>query len=179
MTRALPNIRFLLQDGDRRTIGKVSAVLRAVLTNPQLTSSLVQCLFDTEPPVRMRAADALEKLSRERVAELQSYANQFVDLLERSTQPEVLWHFALLLPRLQLDAAGRRRTSEALQRFLHSESSILKTCALQGLADLALQEPTLIPVIVDLLESSESSGTPAMKARSRILLKTISTKRVV
>ena len=53
---------------------------------------------------------------------------------------------------------------------MDAKSSIVRTFALQGLTDLTAQEPSLTPIVLDLLMSAERNGTPAMKARSRKLL---------
>jgi hypothetical protein len=118
----------------------------------------------------MRAADALEKVSRERIDELQPYTAALLGLFEETEQQELRWHLAVLLPRLRLDANERRRTGQALQRCMDAKSSIVRTFALQGLTDLTAQEPSLMPLALDLLMSAERYGTPAMKARSRKLL---------
>ncbi len=50
-----------LKGGDRRSIGNVSAVVAAVGKKPGLFKDRVGGLFDPNPIVRMRAADAMEK----------------------------------------------------------------------------------------------------------------------
>jgi hypothetical protein len=55
--------------------------------------------------------------------------------------------------------------------FLDDPSSIVKTAALHGMADLSRQDPERLPEVLDLLRIAGRSGTPAMRARSRILLK--------
>ena len=54
--------------------------------------------------------------------------------------------------------------------YLEDRSSIVKTSALQGLADLARHDASLLPKVMELLRESTRSGTAAMKARSRKLL---------
>ena len=163
-------IRSLLREGDRRTVGHVAEVVETVLREPRLVSVLVDCVFDADEGTRMRAADALEKISRQRVTELQPYASALLGLFEENDQQELRWHLAVLLPRLRLDANQRRRTGRALQECLSARSSIVRTFALQGLSDLTAQEPSLTPVVLDALRSAEREGTAAMKARSRKLL---------
>ena len=141
-----------------------------VLRDPELVPDLVHCLFETHAAARMRAADALEKLSRRRVQELQPYTSVLLGLLEEDEQQELRWHLAVILPRLHLDGIQRHRAVRALQHCLTAKSSIVRTCALQGLSNLAIQEPALKPMVLDALRSAERSGTPAMKARSRKLL---------
>jgi len=53
---------------------------------------------------------------------------------------------------------------------LEDRSSIVKTFALQGLADLAQNDSVIRPGVIETLREATRSGTPAMKARSRKLL---------
>ena len=69
--RTSNEIRSLLGQGDRRTVGHVAELVDVVLRKPKLVSALVECIFDADEGIRMRAADALEKISRKRVEELQ------------------------------------------------------------------------------------------------------------
>ena len=90
------------------------------------------------------------------------------------------WNLALVIPRLKLTLPECRRIAEVLQTYLDDPSSIVKTAALHGMADLTRQDPQLLPAVLDLLRVAGRSGTPAMRARSRILLKeleSIRTKR--
>jgi hypothetical protein len=57
-----------------------------------------------------------------------------------------------------------------MKSYLKDRSSIVKTYALQGLADLGQHDARLQPEVIELLRESVRSGTPAMKARSRKLL---------
>ncbi len=161
----------LLRHGDRRTVGHVATVVETVLQKPKLVAALVHCMFEPDEGTRMRAADALEKVSRHRVEELQPYTSALLGLFEENDQQELRWHLAVILPRLHLERSERLRTSRKLQECLTARSSILRTFALQGLSDLAAKEPTLVPMALDALSSAERNGTPAMKARSRKLLK--------
>jgi hypothetical protein len=45
------------------------------------------------------------------------------------------------------------------------------------MADLTRQDPDSLPDVLDLLRLAARSGTPAMRARSRILLKAIESDR--
>jgi hypothetical protein len=58
-----------------------------------------------------------------------------------------------------------------LNGYLEDRSSIVRTFALQGLADLVREEPSLRPRVVEILREAARNGTPAMKARSRKLLR--------
>jgi hypothetical protein len=57
-----------------------------------------------------------------------------------------------------------------MNRYLEASSSIVKTSALQGLADLAHDDRAIRDIAIKVLRKAMQNGTPAMKARSRKLL---------
>ncbi len=160
----------MLAGGDRRSIGRANEVVDLVRRRPKQVGVLSNCLWDPDACVRMRAADALEKLSRERPELLQPYRKQLLRLLEETDQREVRWHLVMILPRLRLTTPERRRATDLLVFYLEDSSSIVKTCAMEGLAHLAVQDKGLRPMVLNLLRACVVRGTPAMQARGRILL---------
>jgi hypothetical protein len=86
-------------------------------------------------------------------------------------QKKLRWNLALMVGRLPLTVAEARRAAALLRSYLEDTSSIVKTAAMQGLADLARHDPSLLPEVLDTLRVLSRSGTPAMRARGRILLK--------
>jgi hypothetical protein len=164
-------LKNLLSGGDRRSIGKSDQVAKLILAEPKRFTELIQCLWDEDPLVRMRAADAAEKITVARPELLRPHKQEFLGLLAETEQIELRWHLALMVPRLELSARERERVASALQRYLEDRSSIVKTCAMQGLADLPRQDPNLQDTVKRILEESLRTGTAAMKARARKLLK--------
>ena len=161
----------MLGGGDRRSIGRANEVKTLVLEEPERFAELIACLWSGDPIVRMRAADAAEKVSAERPELLKPHKRELLGLLAEAEQIELKWHLAAMAPRMALDARERARTAEALQRYLEDRSAIVKTFALQGLADLAAQDPQLRETAREALEESLRTGTAAMKARARKLLR--------
>ena len=119
----------------------------------------------------MRAADAAEKVTVTRPELLQPHKQELLGLLAEAEQIELRWHLALMLPRLKLNASERQRVAATLRHYLDDRSSIVKTFALQGLAGLAGQDTGLRETVKQTLEDSLRTGTAAMKARARKLLK--------
>jgi hypothetical protein len=132
---------------------------------------LMRCMWSDDPVVRMRAADAAEKITVERPELLNPHKQELLGLLAEAEQIELRWHLALMVPRLELGARERERAAAALQRYLEDRSSIVKTFAMQGLADLAAQDSSLREMARRIIEESLQTGTAAMKARARKLLK--------
>jgi len=90
--------------------------------------------------------------------------------MAEARQQELRWHLAAMVPRLRLDVKERKVVCSLLRSYLEDDSSIVKTSALQALAVLASNQPSIQPEVIKLLRQSARNGTPAMKARSRKLL---------
>src|SRR5580658_7705264 len=101
----------MLAGGDRRSIGRADEVADLVGREPKVLPHLVECLWDTDALLRMRAADAMEKLSREQAVLLQRFKAPLLGLLAETTQQEVRWHLAAIVPRLRLTRSECRRAA--------------------------------------------------------------------
>ena len=159
-----------LQGGDRRSIGNANHVAALILRQPEGLAELMQCLWNADPIIRMRAADAAEKVSAKQPALLAPFKAELLALADQAAQPELRWHLAQMIPRLRLTQQERSRAVSALESFLGDRSSIVRTFAIQALAELARGNPESEADVIDLLERTCRTGTPAMKARSRKLL---------
>ena len=163
-------LNALLAGGDRRSIGRADALAVMVLKQPALFSELIAGLWDTDPLVRMRAADAAEKVSLKQPDLLRPFKAELLGLLAETNEQEIRWHLAQMVPRLALTRQECARAASLLRGYLNDRSSIVKTFAMQALADLVSIDATLLPETVDLLHQLTRSGTSAMRARGRKLL---------
>jgi len=168
-------ISVLLSGGDRRSIGCSNDVVMLVLSQPRRFGELIRCLWDEDAIVRMRASDAAEKVSAFKAELLKPYKAELLGLLAEAEQIELRWHLAQIVPRLALTAAERKRAAETLQLYLEDRSSIVRTFALQALADISRTDTTLRGQVRELLEEALGAGSAAMKARARKLLKGLKT----
>jgi hypothetical protein len=164
------DILFLLHRGDRRTIGRADEVAAIVSNDPGLFPELIAGLWSEDSLVRMRAADAAEKVTRKNSELLQPYRKELLGLMADAAEQELRWHLAAMVPRLRLSPKERKLAVSLLNGYLGDRSSIVKTFALQGLADFAQGDASLRPKVIEVLREATRSGTPAMKARSRKLL---------
>jgi len=170
------SIRSMLTVGQRPlSSGRVGEVVALIQAHPKKAAQLFECLWDEDLGVVLRAVDALEKVSRERspvlYAVMNSWKAPLLGLLDEAETNKLRWHLALIVPRLTLTATECHRAAETLQTYLEDSSSVVKTCALQGLAELTRQDSSLQPLVLDLLRILTRNGTPAMRARGRMLLK--------
>jgi len=160
-----------LGGGDRRSIGASNQVAKQILRSHRRLTELIACLWSDDPLVSMRAADAAEKVSASRPDLLERFKAELLGLAQEAAQPEIRWHMALMLPRLHLSRAQTELARVTLRGYLDDQSSIVKTCALQGLSELSRGDASGQAETIELLEMACRTGTPAMKARSRKLLK--------
>jgi hypothetical protein len=166
----MTSLRSKLVGPDCRSLRGVATVVRLIGRDPSRVSELVAALSDRDPGVRMRAADALEKVSAERPALIRVFTSQLLRLAATAHQQEIRWHLAQMMPRLSVSGRERGRVVRSLRRYLADPSSIVRTCALEALAELAVANPRLWPDVKARLEDAVRTGTPAMRARARRLL---------
>jgi hypothetical protein len=162
-----------LEGGDRRSIGRVDEVIEQVLDDPSLFDALFCGMLDDDPVVRMRSADAVEKISAQRPQLLQAHKSKLIQQAAQSQQQEVRWHVAQMLPRLDMNGEEREAAVGILLHYLDDDSKIVKTFSMQALGDLALMDATLRPRVVPLLKKLTETGSPAMKSRGRKLLQVL------
>ena len=151
-------------------IGRSDQVAAMVAEAPELFSEQIAGLWSEDPLVRMRAADAAEKVTRKKGELLQPYKGELLGLMAETEQQELRWHLAAMVPRMALNPKQRDLATALLVGYLEDRSSIVKTFALQGLADLAQDDPSIRPGVIEILRQATRTGTAAMKARGRKLL---------
>lgn len=160
-----------LEGADRRSIGRANEVVAEIIANPKLFGAVFAGLQADDAALRARAADALEKITARHPEYLRPYRKALIGPLADCEQKEVRWHMAQMLARIRWSASERKRVLAILMAYFNDGSSIVKTFAMQGLADLARQSPELMPSVRVHLQELTAIGTPAMKARGRRLLK--------
>jgi hypothetical protein len=161
---------------DRRSIGKSNEVATEVLADPSLFGVVFDGMLDADPVLRMRCADAIEKISAEHPEYLRPYKKRLLEQVAKIDQQEVSWHVAQLFSRLKWSPKERRVIVDILKHYLADDSKIVKTFAMQALADIAAQDAGLRPAIIKQLKSLARTGSPAMKARGKKLLAKLKTK---
>ena len=165
-----------LAGGDRRSIGRADEVAADVLSDPTLFEVLIRGMWVNDPVIRMRAADAVEKVTRQHPSWLQPYKETLLDQVAAVDQQEVRWHLAQLIPRLALNETERRRAVALLTRWLDDQSKIVQVNAMQALVDLALADQRLRQQAIDLVRQKVETGSAAVRSRGRKLLLQLSSE---
>lgn len=160
-----------LTGGNRGSIGRSNEVVADVLAHPALFPELFAGFSIDDPLIRMRAADAVEKVTAQRPELLQPFKRRLLAIAGSSDQQEIRWHAALMLPRLALLRKERAVALDILFDYLRDKSSIVKTFAMQAIWDLTAADPKLKAQIIPLIEELTLVGTAAMRARGRKLLR--------
>ena len=153
---------MLLAGRHRLHSGRAREVAALILVQHKKLPQLIECLWDDAAGVANRAAP---------------WKDALLGLLAEARENKLRWNLALSVPRIKLSAVEAQRAAAALRTYLEDRSSIVKTAAMQGLADLTRHDPSLLPEVLDMLRILSRSGTPAMRARGRILLKKLEAPR--
>ena len=166
-----------LTGGDRRSIGRANEVVRQVLRQPALFRDVFAGMLSWDPVVRMRAADAVEKITATRPDLLEPYKDRLLRQVAGIDQPEVRWHVAQMIPRLHLTPQERAIAIKILFTYLSFKSKIVRTFALSALASMAQNDPRLRRRVMSVLRDVAKTGSPALKARGRKLLEQLRVQR--
>ena len=131
--------------------------------------ALVRELFGEEVAVRKRAADVARRITEENTVPLERYADEIAGLLESLPieESQTRWHLALVVARTAHTRAQRLRAARIMSLLAEDESNAVRCSAVEGLATLALGEPTLREEAEAMVEQFQWKGTPAMQARAR------------
>lgn len=159
-----------LSGGDRRSVGRAAEAVTLVSQQPALLAPLFKGMRSDDPVLAMRCADVAEKVTSQHADWLTPYRALLLGPLMEIEQQEVRWHVAPMLSRLTLDGAEADRVMHWLEAATQDRSSIVRTMAMQAMADLAIAHPRLAALVRRHIEELTLTGSPAMRARGHRLL---------
>ncbi len=165
-----------LKGRDRRSIGRANEVVGDVLNNPALFGTVFNGMLNDDPIIRMRAADAVEKITEKRPDYLKPHKTVLIQQVATIEQQEVRWHVAQMILRLELSEEEWSSVTEILFGYLDDKSKIVQTSAMQALADMAKRDESLLPRIVEVVEKLTKTGSAAVRNRGRKLLEKLKLK---
>jgi hypothetical protein len=160
-----------LSGGKRGSVGDRDEVAEEVREWPFLFDELFAAILHPDPIVAGRAAGAAEQVSKHQPELLQPHKTRVLNEAAASPAWEVKAAVCRMIPRLEMRPAEYARAITVLEDYLEERSSIVGTFAMQGLVDLALRDASLLKRIRPVIEALTISGTAAMRARGRKLLK--------
>jgi hypothetical protein len=167
-----------LSGGDPRSLGRADDVVRRVLARPARVSELFECVLGADEIVRMRAADALEKVCREKPALLQTFKRRLFTEVAAIDQPSVQWHLAQMLARIELTAAERARAIRLLESNLaRYDDWIVVNLTLEALAKFARDDASFRDRFVRIVARHVGSRHKSVASRARRLLDELAAAR--
>lgn len=138
------DVRRTLTGEGSRSLGEPDGVVRHLLLVPGDLPRLMSCFDDPDPVVPMRAADALEKLCRQRPMWLVPHVDWLLDHVSHSNSPAVRWHVAQILREVPLAPGQRRQAVDRLAAYLaESRDLLVLTHSLETLTVLIREDPSL------------------------------------
>lgn len=164
------NFAHLLLGKDRRTIGKADNVAH-LITDQSSYDELFALLFHHERTLVMRAADAVEKVTRKHKEFLVPHKDQILSLMKSAIHMELKWHIAQLAPRLPLDADELHEVWSILSYWAQNpnESKIVRVNSLQGLFDMSSNNSAFEMSLIKILDIVEHEPIPSLRARIKKL----------
>jgi hypothetical protein len=111
----------LTAGGHANSLGRVNEVIEIVLHEKSRIGELYDCLFNKDAWVRMRAADALEKICRQQPDWLLPYIDKFQKEVSASTQASVRWHLAQIYAQVALTDVQKQAAQDWLVGLLSTK----------------------------------------------------------
>ncbi len=163
--------------GNPRSLGETNAVVRELLSkalaDPAPIAELVRCFKSPDPLVQSRAANALRKIAAARPGSLDAHSRQILNAARTSSALHARWNLTLLLGMVTLNGPVRAAAVDLLLDGLQSGSALERTFAMQALANLATDNAPLRARLIPILEQLTATGTAAMRARGKKLLRAL------
>ncbi|WP_457668660.1 hypothetical protein [Thiolapillus sp.] len=159
-----------LRGRDRRSTGNADEVAREIINKAELFEVVFNGIYDDDPVVRMRAADAVEKASKKRPELLAGYSLKIISILKSVDQQEVCWHMAQVSPRLDLSKIEEKQIIELLKRLLSHKSKIVRVSVMDAMASLAERDKVILDEVREIVRTQMKSGAPSILSRGRKLL---------
>jgi hypothetical protein len=158
----------ILAGRDRRSIGRADEVVALVAAESERFGELWACLQHRDGLVRMRAGDALEKLSRADAAPFQVHKKELLGGASDDGSSELRWQLIPITARLALSEHEAERLCVYLEdRLRHDKSRIVRVTALQAGFDLARHLRQLADGFRQMQDYARDCDLPALRARAR------------
>ncbi len=169
MEQPQPSFAERLIGGDRRSLGTADTIASEVLRHNERFGELFEAMLHPDPIVRVRASDAVEKLTRSRPDLIVPFRKRLIDEVGQIDQTELRRHVGQMLARVKLDPKERSRAIALLERYLTDESSAVTGPAMSALGDFAMEDAHLRRRIAPKIEKL-MLGSPALQARGKKIL---------
>ena len=160
----------LLNSGDLRGLDGVEMVVKMIDSQAEF-DILFTCLRSKNRLIVMRAADAIEKITRKRPQYLEKHKVDILQFCSIVQNKELKWHLAQLVTRIMMDNAEFRYVCSILEQWAldPNESKICRVNALQSLFELYSIHRKNPENLIKLMSKLEDEDIPSLNARIRHL----------
>ncbi|MGB4767806.1 MAG: hypothetical protein WBP22_00955 [Candidatus Saccharimonas sp.] len=114
-------IVMLAEDGKKNSLGRVNDVINDTLASPARLEELYLAMFAADAWVRMRAADAFEKICRVHPEWIIAYIDRIQAELGASQQASIQWHIAQIYCEVELSDLQMKRALSWLETTLKTD----------------------------------------------------------
>ena len=158
----------ILKGDDLRSIGKVNEVV-GMINSQEDFDELFAGLGSTDRNVRMRTADAIEKITLYHFSFLKKHRIELLKLFQTAQHIELKWHLALIITRIDLNHLEFVQIWDTLTKWAtdNKESKIVRVNSIQGLYDLLKHKPELSNDFNLIISKIGNENIPSMNARIR------------
>jgi len=159
----------ILAAGEKtNSLGRTNEVIDTVLRDQSRLEELYQCLFSQDAWVRMRAADALEKVCREHPDWILPYIDRLARDFSTSTQASIQWHMAQIYRQVHLTDAQQKMAATWLAQLLsHKDADwIAAANAMDTLAQFTKNGRYPAAKMIDLLHVQKQHKSNAVIKRA-------------
>ncbi|MEJ1222886.1 hypothetical protein [Sediminicola sp. 1XM1-17] len=159
-----------LEGGDLRSAAKADELRDLIRTQTDF-DAIFHFLHREDRLLVMRAADALEKISRDHPKYLESHEDEILEFLQTAEHKEFKWHLAQMVGRLKLVPAKRTMAYKVLTSWAtnSAESSIVRVNALQAIHDMNLEYLDMEKELQQLIITLKRENIPSLNSRIRKL----------
>jgi len=160
----------MLRGGDHRSIGRADEVVDIVLSSPCRFDEVFNGILSDDSLIRMRCADAAEKIARKRPDLLIPFKWRLIGEVSLIDQQEVQWHLAQMMACLEYTDEETATVVRILRGLLSSKSRIVVVSSLDTLTELATRDASLRESVIKDIENAMENGAPSVKSRGKRLL---------
>ena len=141
------------------------------LQRPSLIKGIAELLFHELPAVQGKAARILAAIAEKQPQHVQPYKDLLIQEVAHNQHWVARYSFCYVITRLELTPQDVEQVRQILMAYLDNDSIGVKAAAMEALVGLIRIEPGLKEEIIPVIELLTQTGTRAMRARGRNLLK--------
>lgn len=156
-----------LAEGDLTSDGRANEVANVILNNPIKFGQFLDCFDSDDPVVRGHAADAAEKIAREKPEVFLPYMHIFFRIALEDPVGLVKQHLAMLFGHMALFSELVDPSLVALSELLDSPHIFTKNWAMTSLCIIAKLHPQYQPRVMGEIAQIEKSSKKIGSRQSR------------